>query len=81
MSSDLVRAPFLIASDGCFLFSWRSFRQKAVSEVREAFKLQLRRLYLIATDGYENGTWLKYLRGNSESYSMVRRNPGTRTQG
>jgi len=33
------------------------------------------RLYFIATDGYENGTWLKYMRGNSESYPMVRRNP------
>jgi RHS repeat-associated protein len=33
------------------------------------------RLYLIATDGYENGTWLKYMSGNSESYPMVRRNP------
>lgn len=33
------------------------------------------RLYLIATDGYENGTWIKYMRGNSESYPMVRRNP------
>jgi RHS repeat-associated protein len=32
-------------------------------------------LYLIATDGYENGTYLKYLSGNSESYPMVRRNP------
>jgi RHS repeat-associated protein len=33
------------------------------------------RLYLIATDGYENGTWLKYMMGNSEAYPMVRRDP------
>jgi hypothetical protein len=32
-------------------------------------------LYLIATDGRENGTWLKYMRGNSEAYPMVRRDP------
>jgi RHS repeat-associated protein len=36
------------------------------------------RHYLIATDGKANGTWLKYMMGNSEAYPMVRREPPRR---
>lgn len=32
-------------------------------------------LYLFQTDGYENGSYMKYFRGNSERYPMVRKEP------
>jgi len=35
-------------------------------------------LYLFQSDGYANGTYMKYLRGNSERYPMVRKDPNRR---
>jgi RHS repeat-associated protein len=35
-------------------------------------------LYLFQTDGYENGTYMKYFRGNSENYPMKRKDPNKR---